>query len=640
MGGLVTRIGLWSAALAVLLLAAAPAVAAPLEVYGKLPSIEQAALSPDGSLIAVAMTDGEARSITIIRARDKSPVVTLKAGDTKVRSLVWAGQGHLLITSSVTTSLEDVIAPVREWYSVFDYNLKTGALRNVLSDAGWTLTAGGNPEPRTIGGEPFAFVTANYFVSGYGRISLFKVDLDHDKTTLASLGWPNTRQWVVSASGEALAENEFDMRTGHWVLKVRRGNDWSQAFATDDDDTLGWFGLSRDGQSVMLSGGDGRDAFREFDANTQKWGEPFATMPEGVPIDDPVTGALIGLDALNGDERAYRFFAPADQAAWNAVVKAFPDQTVELASLSADHRKWLVWVDSPIDGPAYAFVDLDAHKAYFVGTVFDDLTAQDVSPVRPITFKAADGLALSGYLTLPKGREPKNLPLIVFPHDGPSTRNTPGFNWWAQAMASRGYAVLQVNYRGSKGFGWDFQRAGFGEWGRKMQTDLSDGVRHLAAEGVIDPTRVCIVGGSYGGYAALAGAALDPGVYRCAVSVSGIADLHGFVAWSRDRSDVWVQRYWDRLMGAKTTGDPRLGEVSPADHVTSATPPILLIHGKDDTVVPFAQSQIMADALRRAGKSVDLVVMKHEDHWLSRGETRLQMLKATMDFVEKNNPPG
>jgi dipeptidyl aminopeptidase/acylaminoacyl peptidase len=258
--------------------------------------------------------------------------------------------------------------------------------------------------------------------------------------------------------------------------------------------------------------------------------------------------------------------------------------------------------------------------------------------VRSLAFKAADGTALSGYLTLPNGRTAKGLPLIVFPHGGPAARDEPGFGWWSQAMASRGYAVLQVNYRGSDGFGTAFLEAGYGQWGRKMQTDLSDGVRYLATEGTIDPKRVCIVGASYGGYAALAGATLDPGVYRCAVSVAGISDMRQFAAWSLRQHDVSVQRYFDRFVGAKGPTDPSLDEISPADHIGAATPPILLIHGKDDTVVPFEQSQTMADALRRAGKPVELVVLRREDHWLSHGETRLQMLQATMDFVAKNNP--
>jgi dipeptidyl aminopeptidase/acylaminoacyl peptidase len=169
-----------------------------------------------------------------------------------------------------------------------------------------------------------------------------------------------------------------------------------------------------------------------------------------------------------------------------------------------------------------------------------------------------------------------------------------------------------------------------------MQTDLSDGVRYLAARGIIDPARVCIVGASYGGYAALAGATLDAGVYRCAASVAGPADLRRFVADEKDPDDRSVEKYWLRYMGPQAG----LDEISPAKRVSKVNIPILLIHGKDDTVVPFEQSQIMADALRKAGKPVEFVTLKREDHWLSQGETRLQMLQSVVAFLEKNNPPN
>ena len=171
-----------------------------------------------------------------------------------------------------------------------------------------------------------------------------------------------------------------------------------------------------------------------------------------------------------------------------------------------------------------------------------------------------------------------------------------------------------------------------------MQTDLSDGVRYLAGQGIVDTARVCIVGASYGGYAALAGAAFDPGVYRCAASVSGPADLRHFVNWwsgREGRQGVASERYWLRYMGAFDS----LGEVSPAEHADKVTIPVLLIHGKDNTVVPFEQSEMMADALRRAGRPVEFVALKGEDHWLSRGDTRLRMLQAVTTFLEKNNPP-
>jgi dipeptidyl aminopeptidase/acylaminoacyl peptidase len=208
----------------------------------------------------------------------------------------------------------------------------------------------------------------------------------------------------------------------------------------------------------------------------------------------------------------------------------------------------------------------------------------------------------------------------------------------SQALAAQGYAVLQPNFRGST-LDAGFLEAGFGEWGRKMQTDLSDGVRYLARQGTVDPKRVCIVGASYGGYAALAGVTVESGVYRCAVAVAGISDLRRFRKWTVANELSVSQRYWDRFIGISDKNDPAIAAISPIEHVSSVSAPILLIHGRDDTVVPYEQSDVMLSALKRAGKSVEMVTMKHEDHWLSRSETRLQMLQASVAFLKANNPP-
>jgi dipeptidyl aminopeptidase/acylaminoacyl peptidase len=176
-----------------------------------------------------------------------------------------------------------------------------------------------------------------------------------------------------------------------------------------------------------------------------------------------------------------------------------------------------------------------------------------------------------------------------------------------------------------------------------MQTDLSDGVRWLAKEGMIDPKRVCITGGSYGGYAAMAGPTIDPGVYRCAVAVAGVSDLREMLEWSKDKTgarDSSTVRYWKRFMGANAINDVSLDAVSPARQAAKADAPILLIHGKDDTVVPYRQSVLFADALKKAGRPYEFVTLDGEDHWLSRSQTRLEMLKASIAFIEKHNPPN
>ncbi|WP_296458050.1 S9 family peptidase [Phenylobacterium sp.] len=418
---------------------------------------------------------------------------------------------------------------------------------------------------------------------------------------------------------------------------------WRQAAAaTAKIDRPLMIGLGRDGASVVYRqrGEDRRWVWREIRADGSPSATPVGALDDAGPIRAALDGRMIGHYALTGDEDRYTFYDPADAKAWQDIVAAYGDQRVRLESWSTDRRRIVVQVESKTEGPRFAVIDLGQRTADWLGAQYSDLTADDLAPREPVKFKAADGLALGGYLTLPRGKPAKNLPLIVFPHGGPASRDTPGFDWWAQAMASRGYAVLQVNFRGSDGLGSRLLEAGYGEWGRKMQTDLSDGVRHLAAQGVIDPGRVCIVGGSYGGYAALAGATIDTGVYRCAVSVAGVADLKRQVAWSRTRGGASAGRYWNRFMGADTGEEDVLARYSPANLAAKADAPILLIHGKDDTVVPLEQSRIMADALHKAGKPVELVVQKGADHWLSRGDTRLEMLTATMAFIEKHNPPN
>jgi dipeptidyl aminopeptidase/acylaminoacyl peptidase len=276
-----------------------------------------------------------------------------------------------------------------------------------------------------------------------------------------------------------------------------------------------------------------------------------------------------------------------------------------------------------------------------IGPAFKDVGAADVSEVRFISYAAADGTKIPAYLTLPSGRPHDHMPLVVLAHGGPTAQDNPGFDWWAQALASRGYAVLQPEFRGSEGFGWGHLSAGFGQWGRKMQTDLSDGVRYLASQGLIDSKKVCIVGASYGGYAALAGPTLDRGVYRCAVSVSGISDPHAMMRWLRSRqiaADSISLRFMTRFMGVESYDDPRLSEISPMSHAADADAPILLIHGTSDTIVPIGQSIDMESALRSAGKPVEFVRLDSEDHWLSRSETREQMLSATAAFLAKYNP--
>ena len=250
-----------------------------------------------------------------------------------------------------------------------------------------------------------------------------------------------------------------------------------------------------------------------------------------------------------------------------------------------------------------------------------------------IEYLARDGKTIPAYLTLPPGGNRKNLPLVVMPHGGPEDRDSAHFDYLTQFIATRGYAVLQPQFRGSTGFGEAYRNAGRHEWGGLMQDDVTDGVRHLVADGTADPARICIVGGSYGGYAALAGAAYTSGLYACAASIAGVSDLPlMLIEVARQRGgDSDAIAYWLGHIGEPM--DPKIAAKSPARSVATIRAPILLMHGIDDSIVPILQSESMSAALRKAGKPVKFVKLKGEDHWLSQSDTRLQVLQELEKFL-------
>jgi dipeptidyl aminopeptidase/acylaminoacyl peptidase len=298
----------------------------------------------------------------------------------------------------------------------------------------------------------------------------------------------------------------------------------------------------------------------------------------------------------------------------------------------------IVYGESPSDAGSYFSVDFSTGDNDCIAINHPDLPKAWITQKQVISYKAGDGLDIHGYLTLPPGKPAKGLALIVMPHGGPTARDYVDFDWETQAFASRGYAVLQPNFRGSTGYGADFQEAGNGEWGRKMQSDLSDGIGWLATKGVVDPKRVAIYGASYGGYAALAGATLDPvGTYACAVSIAGVSDIHSMLEYLSDEtsgSHSLTMLFEKNMLGAPKNYDA----ISPARQASKAYCPILLMHGTDDTVVPIDQSQRMDRALKAAGKEVQFIAIPHQTHWEDIASSRLTMIQTAMDFIQKHNP--
>lgn len=247
--------------------------------------------------------------------------------------------------------------------------------------------------------------------------------------------------------------------------------------------------------------------------------------------------------------------------------------------------------------------------------------------MRAINYPAKDGTVIPGYLTVPLGARTENLPLVVMPHGGPIARDSWGFDPWVQFLASRGYAVLQMNFRGSDGYGSDWYWAAHQDWGGLSYSDITDGTRWAIAQGIADPKRICIVGASFGGYAALLGATRNSDLYRCAVSIAGVSDLPEMLADD--------QRFTNGAIVRQQVGTDRakLKEDSPRRHVEKVSIPVLMIHGDHDYTVEFDQTEMMASALKRAGKPYKTVKVAGADHHFSEDSDKRTLFTELETFL-------
>lgn len=337
------------------------------------------------------------------------------------------------------------------------------------------------------------------------------------------------------------------------------------------------------------------------------------------------------------DERIRRYFRDKTlerQYAW--LQSKLPGMQVDFGSRSEDENVWIVDAHSDIEPGAVYLWNRQAGKLDLQYRVREELPREAMSSRQPFSFTSSDGMQIPGYLTLPKGLEPKNLALVVLPHGGPWARDDWGFDVFAQFLANRGYAVLQPNFRGSTGYGKAFLNAGNGQWGRKMQDDLTWGVKALVAKGIVDPKRVGIFGGSYGGYATLAGVAFTPDVYAAAVAYVAPSNLITLLDaippyWEAGRKQMYTR------MADPTTpeGKALLVAESPLSQAKAIVTPLLVVQGKNDPRVNVRESMQIVAAVRDNGRPVEYLVAPDEGHGFARPINNLALVTEMEKFFAK-----
>ena len=337
---------------------------------------------------------------------------------------------------------------------------------------------------------------------------------------------------------------------------------------------------------------------------------------------------VIGYDHSNEEgERIY--FDPEFEAIAASLSKALPNSPIiDFVDSSSDGNKLLIYAGSDSDPGRYYLFDRAKKTLAPLMIVRPDLEGRTLASVKPVTITAPDGTKIPGFLTLPPGKDPKNLPSVVFPHGGPSSRDYWGFDPLAQFLAARGYAVLQPEYRGSKGYGdaW-LNENGFKNW-RTSIGDITASAKWLAAQGIANPNKMAIFGWSYGGYAALQSAVTEPSLYKAVIAVAPVTDLQMTKDESRDFVDY-------DLVQKEIGSGPHIQEGSPLRHVSAINAPVLLVHGKLDATVRYAESKEMDEALKKAGKQSELLTFEGLDHQLNDSDAMTQVLTKIGELLDR-----
>ena len=459
-----------------LALLASPVLATvPLDAYGRLPSIERAALSPDGSTIAFVQTTQDWRVLAIFDINASKLISLTRVGDVRVRSVEWADDDHLLVTTASSSMPIGLAGENTEWHLMTVYNRKTnkwnGLLKNILGNTNTMNVVYGRPVILHKGNETLLYIHGMY-VRGRTEAALFRVNLTTGTEVLVKEGGDATKEWLVDDSGDIVAEQDYFEYDQRWAIRLINGSHATQTVsgiaAVDAPDILG---LSAQGDEVIVA---------QSDADGVRW-KPLVikdgTWGPDINANESLTGLvlkegsqrMIGTGFV-GDSTRYHFVDPGLQDGWDWTVRVFGYQRAEFVSVSADHSKILLQVMGPKSGYAYYLSDVKEHFTRLIGKIYDGVT--QIAEVRPIKYTAVDGLEIPAYLTLPSDRPAKNLPVIVLPHGGPQARDSLGFDWWAQALAAQGYAVLQPNYRGSA-LGKKWVEAGYGDSAGSGSSDTS-----------------------------------------------------------------------------------------------------------------------------------------------------------------------
>jgi dienelactone hydrolase len=651
----------WVSAFLFLLAVAGAASAQTIDVarFTDPVSARSASLSPNGQFIAyILRTDNDQRLIVVNLANNTGgPIQRITREEGSYTWVGWKNDTRLIFGAELMTTIEGG-TPTGSHRPRADVELRDSFVVAINRDGSGLTQMFDGQLRRSLRGSTFLLDTLpndpNSILlmaeDNAGR-GVWRTDVNTGRAERVARGPDETYDYVTDGAGypvmrmDALSDNSgyrvFRRASGaeEWVqvLELRRA---ATATNSPDFNPIGpgpganqVYVLARQGQNDLAS-------LYLYNTATGEFGAPLFTpsvADAAPPWVHPTTGAIIATCEF-AQRLQCRSQDSAVQRHIDALDTFFDRQATSwVVDVSDDGDRWLVAVSGATEPGAFYLFDRTAARISPVANMYPSLPDGAASPIEVVPYRARDGVELWAYVTRSNTGAAGPRPMIVLPHGGPEARDYFGYNAFAQFLASRGYIVLQPNFRGSDGFGRAFADAGRGQWGRLMQDDVTDAVRHMISAALADPQRICVVGASYGGYVALFGAASTPDLYRCAISIAGLSDLPEAILRGDERGSEGYH-YWVRSIGDPASNREALDAISPRHLASQISAPVLLIHGEEDDNVEIRQSELMAQALNPRPR---LVRLREEGHYWDEWtrENRLTVFREVEAFLRQHNPP-
>ncbi|WP_168204186.1 S9 family peptidase [Aliikangiella coralliicola] len=618
----------------------------PVKDFFRNPEFTGLQLSPDGKHIAVLSPVNNRRNIVIMDTdglKNIRPITGLSKQD--IGGFFWANNKDIVFTMD---------SDGNEAFSIFkvDTSLKKP---KIIQLVGATAGASGIRSASTVHTLPEDpdHIIVQFNQRRVKAPDLYKLNLDsrwsnkrkkNSKMKLIAKNPGDVQGWLVDHDGDVRGAFSINGLKGKFHYKAKGEKDFRviREFNVEDEG-ISPLAFDYDNKTMFVNSNIGRDknAVYRYDPETNKLGD----MIFGHEIVD-VAGLwmsrkqkkLLGISYIHEYPETV-YFDDATEKMMKKLQDAFPGKRVNISSQSKDEMLNIIVVSNDNDPGKYFLFDRNKNNVIPLVPRMDWLNPDYLSPMKAIKFTSRDGLTIHGYLTIPKDSDGKNLPLIVNPHGGPyGVRDTWGYNSEHQFFASRGYATVQVNFRGSGGYGRNFQQAGYGgKWGAEMQHDLTDAVKYLVKEGIADPKRVCIYGASYGGYATMAGLTFTPDLYKCGINYVGVTDV-GLLFTS-------MPKHWEpaKEQLKLRIGDPEdkelMNRMSPLAHVDKIKAPLMIVQGAKDPRVVKQHATDLRDALEDRGIKLndDEWIMKNDEgHGFRKEENRIELYTKMEKFLAKH----